>query len=210
MEQAGSSDMTATQVWCWDNKPRTGRNTQNRMVPRDPRNLTKQTSWFIICCTFPGSGQGIEAGFATQFAYTLSDRRVLELYLNYAQFGPKLFGVCAATWYYFNTPPWSMTPEQAAVLMGVVPFPSLIQRGPEGGAYVDKEKYPKTWDNLNGAANVWVPRQLEGMGGWQAAVATVGITDEASHHADKRDSQDSCSTMPDAVRARLMNEGYLQ
>ncbi|MFF1251573.1 transglycosylase domain-containing protein [Pseudarthrobacter sp. NPDC058329] len=43
--------------------------------------------------------KGIEAGLAMQFAYTLSDQRVLELYLNYAQFGPKLFGICAATWY---------------------------------------------------------------------------------------------------------------
>ncbi len=143
--------------------------------------------------------KGIEAGFATQFAYTLTDQRVLELYLNYAQFGPRLFGICAASWYYFNTPPWSMTPEQAALLMGAVPFPSLIQRAPEGGAFVDKATHPKTWDNLNGAANVWVPRQLEGMGGWEAAVATVGITDKASDHESERGNADACSTMPVSV-----------
>ncbi|MDQ0869016.1 monofunctional biosynthetic peptidoglycan transglycosylase [Arthrobacter sp. V1I9] len=151
--------------------------------------------------------KGVEAVLATQFAYTLSDQRILELYLNYAQFGPNLYGVCAASWYYFNTPPWAMTPEQAALLMGIVPFPSLIQRGPEGGAYVDKATYPKTWDNLNGAANVWVPKQIEGMGGWQAAVATIGITDTAADHADKRSNQDACSTMPRAVADRIKVDG---
>lgn len=147
--------------------------------------------------------KGLEAGLATQFSYTLSDQRILELYLNYAQFGPKLYGVCAAAWYYYNTPPWDMTEYQAAQLMGVVPFPSIVQRAPEGGAFVGKATHPKTWDNLNGAANVWVPRQVEGMGGWQAAVATIGITDTAADHADKRSNQDACSTMPQDVADRI-------
>jgi monofunctional biosynthetic peptidoglycan transglycosylase len=154
--------------------------------------------------------KGIEASLATHFAYTLTDQRILELYLNYAQFGPRLYGVCAASWYYFNTPPWSMAPEQAALLMGIVPFPSLVQRGPEGGAFVDKDKYPKTWDKLNGAANVWVPHQIEGLGGWEAAVATVGITDMAADHAADRGNENACSTMPEEVRTRLVNEGYLK
>jgi monofunctional biosynthetic peptidoglycan transglycosylase len=154
--------------------------------------------------------KGIEAGLSMQFAYTLTDQRILELYLNYAQFGPKLYGVCAASWYYFNTPPWSMAREQAALLMGIVPFPSEIRRGPEGGAYVNKETHPKTWDNLNGAANWWVPKQIKGMGGWEAAVATVGITDTAADHEADRGNQDACSTMPDTVRSRLMSEGYVK
>lgn len=40
---------------------------------------------------------------ATEFSYSMSVQRILELYLNYAQFGPGLYGVCAASWYYFNT-----------------------------------------------------------------------------------------------------------
>ena len=51
--------------------------------------------------------KGIEAVLATQFSYTLSPQRTLELYLNYAQFGPHLYGVGAASWYYFGTPPWN-------------------------------------------------------------------------------------------------------
>jgi monofunctional biosynthetic peptidoglycan transglycosylase len=155
--------------------------------------------------------KGIEAGFATQFAVTLSDQRIMELYLNYAQFGPKLFGVCAASWYYFKTPPWSMTREQAALLMGIVPFPNLIQRAPEGGAFVNKSTHPVTWDNLNGAANYWVPKQIEGMGGWEAAVATIGITDRASDYQAERDANpddpNSCSTWPKSVVELYEREG---
>jgi monofunctional biosynthetic peptidoglycan transglycosylase len=42
-------------------------------------------------------GKALEAGLATELSLILSDQRILELYLNYAQFGPKLYGVCAAT-----------------------------------------------------------------------------------------------------------------
>ena len=66
--------------------------------------------------------KAIEAVVSTEMSLTLSPRRVLELYINYAQFGPHLYGICAATWYYFGEPPWNMTPYQAAQLMGVLPI----------------------------------------------------------------------------------------
>lgn len=141
----------------------------------------------------------------------MSPKRMVELYLNYAEFGPKLYGICAASWYYFRTPPWSMTPEQAALLMGVVPFPNIVQRGPDGWAFIDKATYPTSWDKLNGAANVWVPRQIEGMGGWEAAVATIGIHDLASDYQAERDANpsdpNSCSTWPESVVDRYIQEG---
>ena len=75
--------------------------------------------------------KGIEAVLATQFSYTLSPQRTLELYLNYAQFGPRLYGVCAASWYYFATPPWNLSDYQSAQLMGVLPLPRSGQTGPQ-------------------------------------------------------------------------------
>jgi monofunctional biosynthetic peptidoglycan transglycosylase len=147
--------------------------------------------------------KALEAGLATQYAFTLDDKRVLELYLNYAQFGPGLYGACAASWYYFDTPPWNMTEYQSAQLMGVLPLPDLVRRAPQGGIDLGPNANRKAWDLINGAANVWVPQQLEGMGGWQAAVATVGITDTASDHSDTLGNEDACSTMPDSVKKRL-------
>ena len=147
--------------------------------------------------------KALEAGLATQYAYTLDDKRVLELYLNYAQFGPGLYGACAASWYYFDTPPWNMTEYQSAQLMGVLPLPDLVRRAPDGGIDLGPNANRKAWDLINGAANVWVPQQLDGMGGWKAAAATVGITDTASDHADTLGNDDACSTMPDSVKERL-------
>lgn len=154
--------------------------------------------------------KGLEAGLASQLSLVLTDKRIMELYLNYAQFGPKLYGICAASWYYFNTAPWAMYEYQAWQLMGVLPLPNLVTRDPAGGIHLGEKAHPKVWDYVNGSANVWVPKQVEGLGGWKATVATVGITDEAAHHADKRDSKDACSTMPDGVRARLEYEGYMR
>ncbi|UVT27724.1 transglycosylase domain-containing protein (plasmid) [Rhodococcus pyridinivorans] len=52
--------------------------------------------------------KGIEAVLSFPFNAVLSDRRQLELYVNLAQFAPDLYGVCSASWYYFNTPPWDI------------------------------------------------------------------------------------------------------
>lgn len=152
--------------------------------------------------------KGLEVGLASQLTLVLSDKRILELYLNYAQFGPKLYGICAASWYYFNTPPWAMYEYQAWQLMGVLPMPEPVRRGHASGIHLGTGVHPGVWEYVNGAANVWLPRQVEGMGGWKAAVATVGITDTAEDHASKRNDKDACSTMPDAVRARLVSEGH--
>jgi monofunctional biosynthetic peptidoglycan transglycosylase len=150
--------------------------------------------------------KGLEAVLATQFSYTVNAQRTLELYVNYAQFGPRLYGVCAASWYYFHTPPWNMSEYQSAQLMGVLPLPGLVRRGPNGGIYLGEGVNPAVWNLVNGAANVWVPRQIDGLGGWQATVATVGITDTADSHADRRSDNDACSTMPQSVRDRIQSE----
>jgi monofunctional biosynthetic peptidoglycan transglycosylase len=147
--------------------------------------------------------KGLEAGLATEFSFVLTDKRILELYLNYAQFGPHVYGICAATWYYYNTPPSKMTEYQAAQLMGVLPLPNRVRRMQGGGIFLDKETDGLVWDYVNGSANVWVPRQIEGMGGWEKAVATVGITDLASDHVTTEHQDDGCSTMPQSVRDRL-------
>jgi monofunctional biosynthetic peptidoglycan transglycosylase len=147
--------------------------------------------------------KAVEVWLATGMSYELPPQRVLELYVNYAQLGPHLYGVCAASWYYFGEPPWDMTPYQSAQLMGVLPDPDRVRRAPGGGIDLGPTADPVAVDLVNGAANVHVPRELAGMGGWQAAVATVGIHDTASAHSTERGGADACSSMPEAVRARL-------
>ena len=50
-------------------------------------------------------------------------RRILEVYLNVAEFGPGVFGVHAAAQYHFGTTPDRLTTTQAARLAAVLPAP---------------------------------------------------------------------------------------
>jgi monofunctional biosynthetic peptidoglycan transglycosylase len=53
----------------------------------------------------------------------LSKRRLMELYLNVAEFGPNIWGAEAASQFYFRRPASRLTPPQAASLAGTLPFP---------------------------------------------------------------------------------------
>jgi monofunctional biosynthetic peptidoglycan transglycosylase len=147
--------------------------------------------------------KAIEAVLSTELSLTLSDQRMTELYLDYAQFGPHLYGICAASWYYFGEAPWDVTQYQADQLMGVLPAPDRVTRAPGGGLDISARADPAAVNLIDGAANVHVPAELAGMGGWQAAVATIGIHDTAADHAAERSNSDACSTMPPAVAAAI-------
>lgn len=49
--------------------------------------------------------------------------RILEMYLNIAQFGDGIFGVGAAAQFYFNKSAARLTPQEAAALASVLPNP---------------------------------------------------------------------------------------
>ncbi|WP_367114717.1 monofunctional biosynthetic peptidoglycan transglycosylase [Thiohalocapsa sp.] len=50
-------------------------------------------------------------------------QRILEVYLNIAQFGPHTFGVGAASWRFFDRPAVALTATEAAQLAAVLPNP---------------------------------------------------------------------------------------
>jgi len=50
-------------------------------------------------------------------------RRILEIYLNVAEFDEGVFGVNAAAFHYFRTTPAKLTPKQASLLAAVLPDP---------------------------------------------------------------------------------------
>lgn len=61
-----------------------------------------------------------------------SKRRILEVYLNVAEFGPGIFGIAQAAERHFGTTPDRLTPMQAARLAAVLPAPK--ERDPAGPA----------------------------------------------------------------------------
>jgi monofunctional glycosyltransferase len=64
-----------------------------------------------------------EAVVAYRLEWTLGKPRILELYLNVAEFGPHLWGVEAASQTYFQRPASRLSMDQAALLVATLPHP---------------------------------------------------------------------------------------
>lgn len=64
-----------------------------------------------------------EAVTAVRLELALSKDRILELYLNVAEWGPGIWGVAAASEAYFGVPPSRLTEGQAAALAATLPHP---------------------------------------------------------------------------------------
>jgi monofunctional glycosyltransferase len=59
----------------------------------------------------------------------LSKKRILELYLNVAEMGERVYGAEAASRFYFHKSAADLTPQQAALLAGCLPNPRLMNPG---------------------------------------------------------------------------------
>jgi monofunctional biosynthetic peptidoglycan transglycosylase len=73
--------------------------------------------------------KGQEAAITWMLERVMSKRRILELYLNAAEWGDGVFGAEAAARYHFNTSAAALGPEQAAWLAAILPSPRRYERG---------------------------------------------------------------------------------
>lgn len=64
-----------------------------------------------------------EAILAVELDATLTKRRQLEIYLNIIEWGPGVFGVSEASWYYFGKTPMELTPLESSYLASIIPGP---------------------------------------------------------------------------------------
>lgn len=53
----------------------------------------------------------------------LSKEKILEIYLNFIEYGPKIFGIKAAAHHYFKKSPSEINPKEAAFLAMLLPNP---------------------------------------------------------------------------------------
>ena len=74
--------------------------------------------------------KGLEAYLTLTIEVLWPKRRILEVYLNIAQFGPDVFGVGAASARYFDTTPVQLSSHQAALLVAVLPSPTRYRIDP--------------------------------------------------------------------------------
>ena len=70
-----------------------------------------------------------EAAITWMMEHILTKRRILELYLNVAEWGDGVFGAEAAARYHFGVPASQLAPEQAAWLAAILPSPRTYRRG---------------------------------------------------------------------------------
>jgi len=95
--------------------------------------------------------KGLEAGLTVLIELAWPKQRVLEVYLNVAEFGRGTWGVQAASRRYFGRDADRLTRSQAALLAAVLPAPkrySVVAPGP----YVRKRQ-------------AWIERQMKSLGG---------------------------------------------
>lgn len=105
--------------------------------------------------------KGIEAWFTVWMELLWPKHRILEVYLNIAEFGDGIYGAEAAARQLFGTSAARLTPRQSALLAAVLPSPRRLHAA-HPGAYVERR--------VN-----WIRRQMQQLGG----PAYLGLTGQA-------------------------------
>jgi monofunctional biosynthetic peptidoglycan transglycosylase len=70
-----------------------------------------------------------EAVITAMLEHAMSKRRILELYLNFAEWGEGVFGAEASARHHFGVPAQALDAEQAAWLAAILPSPRRYGRG---------------------------------------------------------------------------------
>ena len=71
--------------------------------------------------------KGLEAVFTVLMETLWTKERILEVYLNVAEFGPGIYGVEAAAQRYFGKPALALDDAESALLAAVLPNPRVLQ-----------------------------------------------------------------------------------
>ncbi len=105
----------------------------NRDKPRGASTITMQT----VKNLYLWSGRdyvrkAIEIPLAFTVSAVWSKRRTMEMYLNFAQFGPGIYGVEAAARYHFKKRASQLTRHEASLLAAVLPNPTGRNAGRPG------------------------------------------------------------------------------
>jgi monofunctional biosynthetic peptidoglycan transglycosylase len=84
--------------------------------------------------------KGLEAWFTLLIEALWPKRRILEIYLNFAEFGRGIYGAEAASQAFFHKPARSLTRAEAARLAAVLPSPRRYN-AVNPGRYVQQRQY---------------------------------------------------------------------
>ena len=119
---------------------------------RGASTLTQQTAKNLFL--YPEQSyvrKALEAYLTVLMELTLPKQRILEIYLNIAEFGEGIYGVGAASETFFSKQPDCLTAQESALLAAVLPNPQRL-RVDQPTAYVLARK-------------AWILKQMRQLGG---------------------------------------------
>lgn len=76
--------------------------------------------------------KGLEIPLAYALALMVPRRRVVEIYLNIAEWGPGIFGIASAARHHFGKTPEALTASESALLAAALPNPHVRNAGGAG------------------------------------------------------------------------------
>jgi monofunctional biosynthetic peptidoglycan transglycosylase len=100
---------------------------ERRRLPRGASTISQQLAKNLFL--WPGRSfvrKGLEAYFTVWIEQLWPKRRILEVYLNVAEFGPGIFGAAIASEQMFGKPASQLTMREAALLAAVLPSPKRM------------------------------------------------------------------------------------
>jgi len=109
---------------------------RERELPRGASTLTQQVAKNLWLSPSRNPLRKLEEALLTrQLERHLDKRRILEIHLNVAEFGPGVYGAEAAARHYFGTSAAGLSERQAAELAAALPRPSTWHPGAGGRGY---------------------------------------------------------------------------
>lgn len=109
---------------------------RERRAPRGASTLTQQLAKNLyLSPAYDPVRKLREAVLTVQMERHLSKRRILEMYLNVAEFGPGIYGIEAAARHYFGKSAAELEPREAAALAAGLSRPSRWHPGARSPSY---------------------------------------------------------------------------
>ena len=141
-----------------------------------------------------------EAVLAYRLEWALGKHRILELYLNVAEFGPHLWGVEAASQLYFGRPAARVSMDQAALLVATLPHPLTSNPSLRPGRTIWRQQL--ILRRLRGEAVVVPREEAETVTPVAPTADSTGVVARDSGAAPPKDSAAAPAPKPDTAAAR--------
>ncbi len=99
--------------------------------------------------------KGLEFWFTLPLELLLSKQRMLEIYLNVAEFGPGIYGAEAAAQFHFGKSASALTEHEAALLAAVLPAPKQFDASDPSPSLLERQRW--IIGQMNNLGHDWLP-----------------------------------------------------